>query len=312
MEIRENMPLKEYSYFKIGGNAKYFCIIKSIKDLSEALNFSKKNNLEIFVLGNGSNILISDTGFNGLVIKNEIKFIETIEDGNNWLLEVGSGVLLPELLDFCLKKSISGLEKLFGIPATIGGMIYENAGAHGCSISDLTEKVRILNLEKNKIEELAKEQLGFGYRTSIFHKKHKYIILSVFLRLTKDENPKIKQRILEVTQIRMQNQPLNYPSAGSIFKNISVSKFSNDILAKEALVISKNMVSSGYLIEKMNLKGETIGDAQISEKHAGFIINLGNACAEDVKSLINLIKQKALKRFGIEMEEEIEYVGDFS
>jgi len=312
MEIKENIPLKEFSYFKIGGCAKYFCIIESIKDLSEALNFSKEKNLEIFILGNGSNILISDKGFNGLVIKNEIKFIETIENENDWLLEVGSGVLLPELFSFCLKKSLSGLEKLFGIPATIGGMIYENAGAHGCSIGDLTEKVKVLNLEKNKIEELSKEKLAFRYRASIFHKKHKYIILSVFLRLIKDENSRIKQRISEIIQVRIQNQPLSHPSAGSIFKNISVNKFSKDVLEKEALIVSKNMISSGYLIDKMNLKGEAIADAQISEKHAGFIINLGNARADDVKSLIDLIKQKALKRFGVEMQEEIEYVGDFS
>jgi UDP-N-acetylmuramate dehydrogenase len=312
MEIKENVSLKSFTYFKIGGNARYFCVVKTIKDLSEALDFSRKNNLAIFVLGNGSKILVSDKGFNGLVIKNEMKFIEAIEKGNNWLLEVGSGVMLAELIDFCLKNSLSGIEKLFGIPATIGGMIYKNAGAHGYSIGDITEKVRILNLKKNKMEEVVKDEKTFSYRTSIFQNQPKPIIISAFLRFKKEENSRIKETISEVTKKRMESQPLNYPSVGSIFKNIPAKNFSKEILEKEKFPVINCMVSAGFLIEKMGLKGVKQGDAQISEKHAGFIINLGNAKAKDIKFLIDLIKEKAKEKFQIEMREEVEYLGDFS
>jgi UDP-N-acetylmuramate dehydrogenase len=311
MEIKEDVSLKGFTYFKIGGNARYFCVAKTLKDLSESLDFSRKNNLEIFVLGNGSKILVSDEGFSGLVIKNEIKFIEMIEKGNNPLLEVASGVMLTELIDFCLKNSLSGIEKLFGIPATIGGMIYKNAGAHGFSISDITEKIRILNLKKNKIEEIIKSETTFGYRASIFQKKTE-IILSAFLRFKKEENSRIKQTISEVTEKRIESQPLNYPSVGSIFKNIPAKNFNKEILEKEDIPVLNCVVPAGLLIEKMGLKGTKQGDAQISEKHAGFIINLGNAKAKDVRFLIDLIKGKAREKFQIEMKEEVEYLGKFS
>ncbi|MDP2820686.1 MAG: UDP-N-acetylmuramate dehydrogenase [bacterium] len=310
MEIKENISLKGFTYFKIGGNARYFCAAKTIKDLSTALDFARKNNMEIFVLGNGSKILVSDNGFEGLVIKNEMKFIEMTEKGNNPQLEVASGVMLTELVDFCLKNSLSGIEKLFGIPATIGGMIYKNAGAHGYSIGSITEKIRILNLKKNKIEEIIKDEKTFGYRTSIFQKKQE-IILSAFLRFKKEENSKIKETISEVTKKRMESQPINYPSVGSIFKNIPAKNFSKEILEKEDFPIVNCMVSAGLLIEKMGLKGIKQGDAQISEKHAGFIINLGNAKANDVRFLIDLIKEKAREKFHIEMKEEVEYLGKF-
>jgi len=285
---KKNVLLKNYTTLKIGGKAKYFFVAKSKKDLIRAVRTAKKFKLPFFVLGGGSNILINDKGFNGLVIKNEARDLEI--RGKRIIAE--SGAILSKIIDRGIKRGLSGLEKGSGIPGTVGGAVYGNAGwpRGDWSIGDLVEKVEIL-WPKGKIEKVGKRWLSFDYRNSRFKKIkiNKPVILEVILKLKKGKIANIKKKQLETLEIRRKKIPAGF-SIGSIFKNPP-----------------KN--PAGFLIEKCGLKGKRFGNVQISEKHANFIINLGNGKANDVKKLINLVKNKVKKRFKVLLREEIRYVG---
>ncbi|PIS17316.1 MAG: UDP-N-acetylenolpyruvoylglucosamine reductase [Candidatus Nealsonbacteria bacterium CG09_land_8_20_14_0_10_42_14] len=257
MRFQRNVLLKNHTTFKIGGPTRYFLIAKNKKEVIYAVKRAKKENLPFFILGAGSNVLFSDKGYRGLVIKFQG----------------------PKLSKFVQK----GLEWTVGIPGTTAGAIQGNAGAFGESMKDAVEKVEVFDAKDQKVKIFKNKDCRFGYRTSIFKKNPNLIILSAEIKSKKSHPQKIK----EYLKYRQETQPLNYPSAGSIFKN------------------SKNH-SAAYFIEKCNLKGKMIGRAQISQKHANFIINLGGASSEDVLKLINLAKRKVKNKFGINLEEEIQ------
>jgi len=246
---------------------------------------AKKSNLPFFILGGGSNILVSDKGYNGLVIK--IKNQKSKIKNNRILAE--AGLALNRLVELSLKNNLTGMEWAVGIPGTIGGAIYGNAGAFKKSMKDLIKEVEVFDTKDEKIKIFKNKDCKFGYRDSIFKKKKNLIILSASLQLKKGKKMKIKEKIKRYLNYRKETQPLNFPSAGSIFKN------------------PKNFYA-GFLIEKCGLKGKRIGNAKISEKHANFIVNLGNGKAKDVKKLIKLIKKKVKNKFKIELEEEIQYL----
>jgi len=283
--IKQNVALANHTTFKIGGPAKYFYQVKNFNEIVELVKIAKKAKMPYFILGGGSNILVSDKGFNGLVIK-ITSYELRITDCS---IIVDAGILLNKLVDETVKAGLTGLEWATGIPGTVGGAVRGNAGAFNRSIADNIKSVKALKIPELRITDYGLQELKFGYKDSIF-KHNKDIILSVEIKLRKGNKDKSKQIIKEHLAYRDKHQPLQFPSAGCIFKNPE---------GKHA----------GYLIEQCGLRGVKVGGAMISEKHGNFIINTGGAKARDVKKLINLCKEKVRKKFKLELEEEIEYLG---
>lgn len=289
--IKYNEPMSKHTSFKTGGNADYFIIAKKIEQIQQTIEFSKKNNIPFYIIGNGSNILVSDDGFRGIVLKIDLDSIEIEEQNTTATVTVGAGVKLMALAQNLKQKEITGFEELSGIPGTIGGANFMNAGAYGKEIKDILIETKCLNKETNQIEIIKKEEQKLEYRSSIFKNK-KYIILEAKLSLNKGNKHEIEQKMNEYIRQRKEKQPTEFPSAGSTFK-----RGENFITAK--------------LIDECGLKGFSIGGAQISVKHAGFIINKGNATSKDIMELIQYTKRKVFERFGVHIEEEIETIGDF-
>jgi len=336
IKIQKNISLSKYTSFKIGGPAKYFCVAENVEEIEEALEFEEGNKLNIFVLGGGNNLLISDKGFDGLVIQ---VMNQELGIKNNEIF-VGSGLSLAKLVNESVKNNLTGLEWAAGIPGTVGGAIANNAGANGMSMSDIVEEVEVLESSRwfhspdRAVEPKCKsvanglyspaglwsqhiftnKQCKFSYRNSIFKKEKKYIIISAVLKLEKGGEKESREIMSKYIKNRTEKQPLEYPSAGSIFKNPEVDgKHLEGLIMKypELNKIAKNnTIPAGWLIGQIEgLKGKKIGGAMVSEKHCNFIVNTGNAKAEDVVMLISLIKQKIRSHFGIQLKEEIEYMG---
>jgi len=283
-KIEKNINLAPLTTFKIGGPAKYFCQVKKEEDLIQAIKWAKKKKIPYFVIGGGSNLLISDKGFTGLVIKLSMKQCQLVEDK----LLLGSALKLSQMVMFLAKNNLTGLEWAAGIPGTVGGAVRGNAGAFGKEIADCLLKARVLR--RNKIIELKNKEIKFTYRQSIF-KKNKDIILNVVLGLKKGKEQENQKIIKDILQRRKKSHPYQ-PSAGCVFKN-------------------PKSRGAGLLIDQCGLKGKQIGGAKISEKHANFIVNTGGAKARDVKNLIELIKKQVKDKFNIELKEEIQYLGEF-
>lgn len=283
---KKNISLKGFTTFNIGGKAKYFFTAESKEELLKAVFAAKKIKLPFFILGRGSNILVSDKGYKGLVvkIKNDELKVKKFE------ITAGAGLSLGRLLVLAASNGLSGIEWLVGIPGTVGGAIYGNAGGFGKSMKDVVKKVEILDSKSLKLKTYNLKDCRFSYRESVFKKNKNLIILSTVLKLRKSPKSKIKGKIKEYLNYRKERQPLNFPSAGSVFKN-------------------PVGFSTGELIEKCGLKGRRIGNIKISEKHANFIVNLGNGQAKDVKKLINLTKASVKNKFKINLKEEIQYLG---
>jgi len=316
MKIQKDISLTPYTNYKIGGAARYFCKVKNEKEIIEVLNFADKKNLPVFILGGGTNVLISDKGFSGLVIKLQVLELKSQETK----VIIGAGVKLSDVVSFALENSLSGIEWASGIPGTVGGAIRGNAGAFGGEMKDIVTEVTIIKNEnrkakndnvKLKIKKFDNEDMKFGYRRSIVKEKRNIIVLSAIFTLKKIKNEKEKTKSKELINYylnyRKEHQPLNYPSCGSVFKNIEEREIKKN---KELLKnIKKGIVSAAVLIAKAGLVGKKIGDAQISEKHANFIINLGNAKARDVLDLIKLCQKEVYKKFGVKLKSEVEMVG---
>jgi len=318
--IKKNILLRDYTAFKIGGRARYFFEAKTKEELIKAILLAKKFNLPFFILGGGSNLLVSDKGYNGIVIRFQISDFRFQKNK----IIAGGGTPLAILVSEAAKNSLTGLEWAAGIPGTIGGAIWGNAGAFGSCMADLVESVEVLDIgdykisnfkfqiPKFKIKILKNKDCKFGYRESIFKKNKNLIILSAVLRSKKGKRKEIERKIRENLNYRRETQPLNFPSAGSVFKNYELGIKKYELIKKFPEIknfIKKGQIPAGWLIEKCGLKGKRIGKAKISEKHSNFIINLGGAKAKDVKKLIKLIKQKVKKKFGITLEEEVQYLG---
>lgn len=289
-EVKKNILLKDYTTFHIGGPAKYFFVAKIKEDLIKAIKVAKKINLPFFILGGGSNLLINDKDFDGLVIKNESRNFKV--QGKKIIAE--SGVIFDLAIKTTVRSGLSGLEKGSGIPGTLGGAVYGNAGwpRGKWAVGDYVEKVELL-MPNGKIKKVGRKWLSFGYRSSRLKKikGKKPVILEVVLKLKKGKKKDLEKERQEILETRVKKIPPGF-SAGSIFKN----------------PIEK---PAGFLIEKCGLKGKRVGDVKISEKHANFIVNLGKGKAKDVIKLINLAKKKVKNKFGIGLEEEIQYLGEF-
>lgn len=284
-KVIENVPLKEHTSYKVGGVASCFVYPTNIKELVKLIKYIKKNNIKYKVLGNGSNTLFSDAKYEGIIIKlDRFDYIE-IKDT---IVVVGAGYNLMKLASQVARKSLAGLEFASGIPGTVGGAVYMNAGAYKSDMGYIVTEVKVLTPDF-KIITLENKEMNFHYRTSFLQTHPGYICLEAVIKLEKGDKNVLDEVIKERRQRRMESQPLEYPSAGSVFRN-------------------PEGMFAGKLIEDLGLKGKTIGGAKVSEKHANFIINFDKATGSDVKELIELVHQKVLEEYDVDMKIEQEFV----
>lgn len=283
-KIIKNEIMSKHTSFKVGGPVDLFITVETIEQLKDTIKILKHQNIEYKVIGNGSNLLVKDEGYRGAIIKPSFNSIEIKED----IVEVGAGVKNGMLAQKLLQKELTGFEFAAGIPGTIGGAMVMNAGAHGREMKDIVDAVTYYNCENDEIETIKKEECNFEYRNSKF-KNSNVIIIKAILKLQKGNSIEIKQKMDEYKQFRIEKQPIEYPSAGSTFK-----RGADFITAK--------------LIDEAGLKGYTIGGAQVSEKHAGFIINKNNATATDIINLIEEVQKIVYEKFNKKIELEIEII----
>lgn len=306
MTIQENISLKKYTTFGIGGPARYFSEVSTDTDAIEAILWATSKKIRIFVLGGGSNLLIPDRGFDGLVLKPSFYNIQI--EGSSVI--AGSSILLSDLISKTLAYGLTGMEFAAGIPGTLGGAIRGNAGTYGVGMSDVLTEVRFIDERSLTSVVLPVSECGFSYRHSKF-KEHAHFITQATLALSFGDAVASKKIIDERLAVRQKNHPAE-PSAGCVFKNIEFSKAPLDTLAHKGIPLEKfeqfQKIPSGYLIEQLGLKGKTIGGAQISPRHANYIINTGSATSEDVITLISYIKQQVRDAYGVQLQEEIHIV----
>lgn len=306
--LQENISLASHTTFRIGGPARYFAAVKTAQELIEAIKWAKENSLLFFILGGGSNLLASDEGFRGLVIKCKMSEIEYQREGDNLVAVCGAGALFNKLIVETAKDGFSGAEWGFGIPGTVGGAVCGNAGRLGQDISRIVEEVTILDADLN-IKKLSKAECGFDYRHSRF-KKTGEIILEINLNFIKKEQTEIDEILNEAKKVVKHSPP--FPSAGCIFKNYR-TKGEQDELLKDhpelASRVREGKLGVGFLIDQCGLAGTQKGGAKIWEGHANYMINTGGAKAKDVLELIVIIKKSVKEKYGIELEEEVRYLG---
>lgn len=286
--VRYDEPLKSHTTFKIGGNCIALIEPREISDIIEAVKICRKNNIKFFVIGNGSNLLVPDEGYNGVIIKLKSEFSKIEVEGD--YLIVNSGAKLSEVYTVAYENSLTGFEFASGIPGTIGGAIYMNAGAYGWEMKDIVESVEVLDLDNFELRELKNEELEFSYRKSIIQRRN-YIVTTIKLKLQKGNKEKINAVYEDLRERRNSKQPLNFGSAGSTFKR------------PEGHFASK-------LIEDAGLKGYHINDAWVSEKHSGFIVNKGNASFKEVMELIEYVQKVVFEKFGVKLETEVRILKD--
>lgn len=307
-KVQKNILLGKYTTYKIGGPAKYFFDAKNTEELVKVLNVAKQLKLKIFVMGGGSNLLVSDKGFNGLVVRINLSGAEL--RGNK--IYAGAGAKLVKVALLSAENNLSGLEWAVGIPgATVGGSIYGHAQAFGVKTSTVIESVEAIDLKTLKIKEFSKEQCKFSLKNSVFKRNKNLVIVSAVLVFEKKNKKEIENKIKEFLDYRKNRHP-KQPSAGSTFVNPEIKIKNKKLLEKYPELKEFNntgIIPAGYLIQKTGLQGKKIGNAQISNKHANFIVNLGGADAKCIVGLINLAKRKVKKTFGIDLVQEVQMVG---
>ena len=308
VKMQEGVPLAEHSNYRIGGPARYFCEAANEDEIRNGVLFAREQGLPLFVLGGGTNLLIDDDGFNGVVLKPSVMQVRV----DHQMMTVGAGMSVGDLLKFTIEHSLSGLEWAGGLPGTVGGAIRGNAGAFKGEIKD-----RILSVETFDVETLAnitRENAAckFGYRSSLFKEKNgREIILRATLNMDKGDARQIAAGIQEKIDYRLERHPMEYPNIGSTFKNVDlelVPKVWRGAFAKVVKVDPFPVVPTAYLISEAGLRGTQQGGAMVSPKHPNFIVNLGGATAADVKFLIAVVKEKVFEKYGIRLEEEIQLV----
>lgn len=285
-EYAVEVPLKDYTSFKIGGNADVLVFPDTANKVIAVTDFLRSNGIPLLVIGKGSNLLINDGGFRGVVINTcKMDKIELVDDTT---IYCQSGASLSRLCRFALENSLTGLEFAFGIPGTAGGAAYMNAGAYGGEMKDVLSRCVHISPD-GMVSAYESTELDLSYRHSVYSDKD-YIILSLFLKLEKGDKSEIKAKMDDLISRRRDKQPLEFPSAGSTFKR-------------------PEGFFAGALIEQCGLKGYTSGGAQVSEKHAGFVVNIGEATAEDVMNVINHCKETVFNRTGVTLEPEVKIIG---
>ena len=321
MVVYKNFPLSKILYYKIGGNAKFVLKIENKKDLLQALEFVRENNIEkILPLGLGSNILVNDKSFDGAVLwfcKAEFSTVKIIKDN---LIEAFASESLDDLIQFCFSKNLTGFEWAGGLPSTVGGAVRGNVGAFGGEISKSVDSIEVFEVREDGefIQKTFKApDLGFSYRESLVKKHKNWIIGNSYFKLNNtDKNglKKAKEVYLSHIDYRNKNHPMDYPSCGSVFKNITKKEEVQKIIDKwpdiKESVENKwyHKASMGYVINRLGFSGFKIGGAKVAEKHANYIVNFNNAKFNDVYSIIEKIKEKFSQTFGFSLELEVEVV----
>ncbi|HXT73634.1 MAG TPA: UDP-N-acetylmuramate dehydrogenase [Candidatus Angelobacter sp.] len=308
VKILVGVPLAPHSNYRIGGPARYFCEATNEEEIRAGVLFAREQNLQLFVLGGGTNLLISDSGFDGLMLKPSLMQLE--RHGN--VVTVGAGVLVADLLKFTIEHSLSGLEWAGGLPGTVGGAVRGNAGAFRGEIKDRVVSVESFDVEM--LETISRDNVAcqFGYRSSIFKEKNgREIILTTKINMIQGERAAIAAGIQDKINYRLERHPMEYPNIGSTFQNVDLKLVPDemrDAVAKVVKVDPFPVVPTAYLISEAGLRGTQHGGAQVSQKHPNFIVNLGGATAADVKFLIAVVKERVFEKYGIRLEEEIQLV----
>lgn len=286
-EIRYNEPLKNYSYTKTGGNSDVLVMLKNKEDLLKTIKYSTDKNIPLTILGNGSNVLISDNGIRGItVITSNMNNIELLD---NNIVKCEAGATLEELTKFLIDNELTNLEFACGIPGSIGGAIFMNAGAYGGEIKDVVRKVETIDKDGN-IKQYTNEEMSFSYRHSIIQENNE-IIIAAYFQLEKGNRDAIVTKVTELNRLRQEKQPLEYPSCGSVFKR-------------------PEGYFAGKLIQDAGLQGLTVGGAQVSTKHAGFIVNIDNATCNDYKQLIKVVQKRVFEESNVKLEREVKILGE--
>ena len=281
-------PMSRHTTFRVGGPADFFVTPKAKEEVRDVIRICKEAGMPYYIIGNGSNLLVSDAGYRGVIVQIYKEMNEVKVEGD--LVKAQAGALLSGIAAKALGAELSGFEFASGIPGTIGGACMMNAGAYGGEMKDVLESVTVLT-GKGKIIELGRNELELGYRTSVIAKKG-YIVLGAALKLERGDGEKIKTYMDELKEKRVTKQPLEYPSAGSTFKR-------------------PEGYFAGKLIEDAGLRGFRVGDAQVSEKHCGFVINRGNASAAEVMELMRQVEDKVEENSGVRLEAEVRRIGEF-
>jgi UDP-N-acetylmuramate dehydrogenase len=346
MKIQQNISLKEYTTFRIGGLAKFFCIVTNEDELIEAIGFSKKNKIPFFILGGGSNILVSDAGFQGIVIKIEmkgVKYEENIDDSTSNSNIVKATAMAGEnwdsFVEETVEKGLYGLENLSLIPGTVGGSVVQNIGAYGSEVRDIIDSVYVLDVEKDEYRTFIKDECNFKYRDSIFKKEvNRYIVISVTYILNKNgtlntkykdvseyfifkkiKNPTLKQMRQAIVEIRNRKLPdlKKYGTAGSFFKNVIVSEArAQELLLRFPEMIlhevnnKKVKIPIAWILDNVcGFRGVKKGNVGTFENQALVLVNYGDATAQEIISLAQKMVDTVYEKTGIEIEPEVEYVG---
>lgn len=287
-KVRINEPMDRHTTFRIGGPADCFLLPSSAAEVKEIIKICKEKEIPYFILGNGSNLLVSDKGYRGVVIQLYRNYGEITVDKTR--IRASAGALLSQIAAAAKNASLTGFEFAGGIPGTLGGACVMNAGAYGGEMKDVLREVTVMTKE-GEIVTIPAGELEMGYRTSLI-KRTGYIVLEAVIDLDQGDLEEIKERMRELTEQRVSKQPLEYPSAGSTFKR-PIGYF------------------AGKLIMDAGLRGYQIGGAQVSEKHCGFVINRGGATASDVCTLMQNVQQKVNEQFGVMLEPEVKFLGEF-
>lgn len=284
--LLEREPMSKHTSFRIGGPADFFVQPANEEELWNALHLARQEKVPFFIVGNGSNLLVSDEGFRGMILHTGgmLKDISVEES----VIYAQAGALLSTVAKTALEHGLAGMEFAAGIPGTLGGAVCMNAGAYGGEMKDILLDAEVLTQEGERLV-LPVEELNLSYRHSVIFEKN-YVVLAAHIRLSRGDTAEIKNRMNELAGARRDKQPLEYPSAGSTFKR-------------------PEGYFAGKLIQDAGLKGYTVGGAQVSEKHSGFVINRGGATAEEVRFLIRQVQQKVRSQFGVELEPEVRMLG---
>lgn len=286
--VQRKVVLAPFTSFRVGGPADYFAQVGNLSELRQAISFAKARYLDVFVLGKGTNLLVSDSGFRGLVVKLSREFAKIIVEGEE--IVAGGAAQLALVSSAAAGRSLSGLEWASGIPGTVGGAVKMNAGAHGFSISEVVKSILIFDMESEDLKKLWRHEAGFSYRSSNI--KQSEIVLEASFSLKKGDQEKIKKLIESYFKERKSRQPIQQRTAGSVFKNPPGDH-------------------AGRLIEAAGLKGFRIGDAGVSEIHANFVVNFGSARAQEIYNLIKKVQREVYEKFQVLLEPEIVFLGEF-
>ena len=287
-QVKKDEPMKNHTTFRVGGPAAYFVTPQTVEEVSKVIQACTQENVPYYIVGNGSNLLVSDKGYEGVIIQIYKQMNQVEVEGTQ--IRAQAGALLSMIAKRALDAELTGFEFAAGIPGTLGGACVMNAGAYGGEMKDVLQSVTVLT-DKGEVKVLAKEELELGYRTSVIAKKG-YIVLEAVIELQKGEKEAIQTVMDELKEKRVTKQPLEYPSAGSTFKR-------------------PEGYFAGKLIQDAGLRGFQVGGAQVSEKHCGFVINKDQATASDVMNLMNQVSDKVYEAFGVRLEPEVKRLGEF-